>query len=262
VDRLAAVVLAAGRGTRLRPLTLFLPKALCPVHNRPLLDLALERVSSVTSSAAVNAHHHRGRVESHVAGRAHVSVEERRPLGTAGAIGRLRGWIDGRDVLVHNVDAWHGAGLELDRVVAGWDRERTRLLVVDDEARGDFGRWRYAGIGLLPWAVVRDLPDGPAGLYEVSWARLAAEDRLDLVASAAPFVACDSPAEYLEANLAASGGVPVVARDAVVEGQVSRAVVWPGGRVPADEHLADAIRIGTSVTVTPPPPARTLSSDG
>ena len=41
----AAVILAAGEGRRLRPLTDRLPKALCPVGNTALLDLALERVA-------------------------------------------------------------------------------------------------------------------------------------------------------------------------------------------------------------------------
>ena len=41
-DSLAAVVLAAGAGTRLAPLTSVRPKALCPVGDRPLLDAALD----------------------------------------------------------------------------------------------------------------------------------------------------------------------------------------------------------------------------
>ena len=44
MDGIVGVVLAAGRGTRLRPLTRLRPKALCPVGNVPLVDLALERV--------------------------------------------------------------------------------------------------------------------------------------------------------------------------------------------------------------------------
>ena len=45
-DSLAAVVLAAGAGTRLRPLTRLRPKALCPVGDRPLVDHALDRVGA------------------------------------------------------------------------------------------------------------------------------------------------------------------------------------------------------------------------
>jgi NDP-sugar pyrophosphorylase family protein len=47
VEDLAGVVLAAGLGTRFRPLTGLLPKALCPVANVPLVDLALERPRAV-----------------------------------------------------------------------------------------------------------------------------------------------------------------------------------------------------------------------
>src|SRR5688500_13503964 len=101
-DSVAGVVLAAGAGTRLRPLTLFRPKALCPVNNVPLVDLAVGRVQAATPSVAVNVHHGRGQLERHLAGRVHLSVEEEEPLGTAGALGRLREWIDGRPVLVHN----------------------------------------------------------------------------------------------------------------------------------------------------------------
>jgi MurNAc alpha-1-phosphate uridylyltransferase len=53
MTELCAIVLAAGAGTRLRPLTLLRPKALCPVGNRPLLDRALELVASVGLAAAL-----------------------------------------------------------------------------------------------------------------------------------------------------------------------------------------------------------------
>ena len=56
---LAALVLAAGAGTRLRPLTLLRPKPLCPVVDTTLLDLALDRVAPHVppGAVAVNAHH-------------------------------------------------------------------------------------------------------------------------------------------------------------------------------------------------------------
>ena len=44
-DSVAGVVLAAGHGRRLRPLTRSAPKALCPVGNVPLVDLAMERLA-------------------------------------------------------------------------------------------------------------------------------------------------------------------------------------------------------------------------
>ena len=63
-DELAAVVLAAGAGTRLRPLTDILPKALCPVDNVALVDLAIDRVRPLTQRIAVNVHHGRTLLEA------------------------------------------------------------------------------------------------------------------------------------------------------------------------------------------------------
>ena len=76
VSELAAVVLAAGAGTRLRPLTWLRPKALCPVENVPLVDLAVGWARTVTGAVAVNIHHGRAALESHLVGRVHLSIEE------------------------------------------------------------------------------------------------------------------------------------------------------------------------------------------
>src|SRR5438105_1910026 len=98
-DSLAAIVLGAGAGTRLRPLTRVRPKVLCPVGNVPLLDVNLARVRAVVGDGpdrvAVNAHHHADAVVAHVGDRAHVSVEPGEALGTAGGVARLRPWLDG-----------------------------------------------------------------------------------------------------------------------------------------------------------------------
>jgi len=246
-DRLAAVVLAAGAGTRLRPLTDILPKALCPVGNAALVDLAIERVRPLTPRIAVNVHHGRALLEAHLAGRVHLSVEEPDVLGTAGALGQLRDWIDGRATVVVNADAWHG--IDLSVLVEGWDGERVRLLVVDDPARGDFGPWRHCGASIMPWSEVRRLPAAFGGLYEACWGPRWAEGRLELVAGAGPFFDCGTPADYLAANLAASGGTSVVGEGARVEGELVRSVVWPGGVVHRGERLVECIRVGENLTV-------------
>ena len=104
-----AMLLAAGRGERLRPLTDTRPKALLPVDGVPLVDLAIERLRPHVAEVAVNAHYLHDQLERHLAGRdVHVSVEQPVALGTAGALGALRDWIAGRDVLVTNADAWYG----------------------------------------------------------------------------------------------------------------------------------------------------------
>ena len=242
----AGVVLAAGAGTRLRPLTRLRPKALCPVGDVPLVDLAIGRVRAVTGAVAVNVHHGRAALEAHLDGRVHVSVEDDEALGTAGALGRLREWIDGRPTVVVNGDAWTEAALA--PLLDGWDGERVRVLTVGGADVSP--TMRVAG-ALLPWADVRGLAPVPTGLWEVSWAPAAAAGRVEAVpvAPGTPFVDCGTPAAYLAANLAASGGESVVGAGAVVDGTVERSVVWPGAVVRRGERLVDAIRAGDRLTV-------------
>ena len=245
-DDLAAVVLAAGLGTRLRPLTTLRPKALCPVANEPLADAAIRRCRTVTDAIAVNAHALADQIVEHYAdGRVHVSVERDEALGTAGAIGRLRGWIDGRAVLVHNADAWHEADIA-PALVDGWDGERMRLLVVPRPPKADFGPNLYAGVCLLPWHDIATLDDQPSGLYEVLWRQAAARNALDLVVHDGAWFDCGTPASYLAANLHASGGHSVIAADANVapDASITRSVVWPGAVVSAGEALHEVIRAG------------------
>jgi NDP-sugar pyrophosphorylase family protein len=248
-DRLCGVALAAGSGDRLRPLTLRRPKPLCPVDNEPLLDHALGRLAGLTSDLAVNLHHGRAAIAEHLDGTTvHLSVEEDEALGTAGALGQLRPWIDGRAVAVVNADTWCPGSLG--PVLDGWDGERVRLLVVGAEAGDRRLRPRSALAGaLLPWTEVAPLEPVPSGLYEVSWGRLAAEDRIDVLPWPGPCVDCGTPARYLAANMAASGGISVIGKGAVVEGSVERSVIWDGVEVRPSEHLVDAIKAANDLTV-------------
>ncbi len=262
------MVLAAGEGTRLRPLTYRRPKPLCPVGNEALLDLGIARVARATGAVAVNVHHGRAAIEAHLARRpegappVHLSVEEERALGTAGALGHLREWIDGRPVLVTNADAW--CRPDLAAFVAGWDGERVRVLV-HGEAR--FESRTSVLACLLPWSVVAPLAPEPTGLYETAWGPARREGRLEAVGDPGPFVDCGTPAAYLRANLLAaaerpdglvvdpSATVTGTCRDAVVGagaeivGEVEESVVWPGARVEAGERLWQAIRVDSTMTV-------------
>lgn len=193
---LCGVVLAAGRGERLRPLTDEMPKPLLQVGGRTLLDAALDRLAMAVPvtprSAAVNAHWLAEQIVAHAGDGVHVSVESPVALGTAGAVGELRAWIDGRDALITNGDVYYGAPVDVAGFVAGWDRVRPRLLVVRDGQRPDFGgEWRFAGLSLLPWSVAATLPAEPAGLYEVVWSRMP----VDLVPTEVTYVDCGTPAE-------------------------------------------------------------------
>ena len=238
--RVCGVALAAGAGLRLRPLTRLRPKPLCPVGGRALVDLAIDRLRTVTDDVAVNVHHDREAIEAHVAGRAHVSVEEGEALGTAGALGHLRDWVAGRGVVVLNADTWCPGGLG--SLVDGWDGERLRLALAggDDRLRPTS---RIAA-ALMPWDEVKQLEPVPTGLYEVSWRRAAAEGRIDVVGWDGPCLDCGTPARYLHANMTATGGAPAIEDGAdVADGAVvERSVVWAGARVYAGEVLTDAIR--------------------
>jgi MurNAc alpha-1-phosphate uridylyltransferase len=265
---LCAVVLAAGEGQRLRPLTDALPKALCPVGNVPLLDLALARVAgfglSGPADVAVNASYLGDQVVAHTGDRAHLSVEPDHPLGTSGGVGNLRDWIGGRGVLVSNADAYLAGG-DPRVLLDGWDGETVRLLgqPVDDTTRaGLFSGHRFVGFSLLPWRRVRDLGTAPAELVHTVWRPAEAAGELEVVAFDGVFFDTGTPRDYLTANLHAAGGGNLVAgtvtgrcvrsvvgSGAVVAGAVTDSVVWPGAVVAAGERLDHVIRAGRQLTV-------------
>ncbi|MEU0547954.1 sugar phosphate nucleotidyltransferase [Micromonospora sp. NPDC005979] len=271
-----AVVLAAGEGTRLRPLTERVPKALCPVGNVPLLDRALDRLAGLglrsPARVAVNACYLADQVVAHVGDRAHLSVEPGDPLGTAGGVANLRDWIDGRPVLVGNADAYladpaTAPGPDVAALLDGWDRDSVRLLgqpAADPYAPGTFAGHCFTGFSLLPWRLVRDLPVVMSDLVRAVWRPAEAAGALDVVPYAGTFYDTGTPADYLAANLhAAAGGVlvdgsatvtgscveSVVGADARVGGDVRRSVIWPGATVRDGERLRDAIRFGDDGTV-------------
>ncbi|MEU1685035.1 sugar phosphate nucleotidyltransferase [Micromonospora sp. NPDC005707] len=271
-----AVVLAAGEGTRLRPLTAHRPKALCPVGNVPLLDRALDRLAGLgltgPDRVAVNACYLGGQVVTHVGARAHLSVEPGDPLGTAGGLGNLRDWIAGRGVLVGNADAYltdpdAPPGPDVAALLDGWDGRSVRLLgqpADDPAAPGTFDGHRFVGFSLLPWRLVRELPPTFGDLVRAVWRPAEAVGALTVVPYPGTFYDTGTPADYLAANLHAAGpgGLvdpsatvdgrvtrSVVGAGAVVRGTVDRSVVWPGATVAAGERLSRVIRAGADLTV-------------
>ena len=227
----------------MHPLTLERPKVLCPLAGHTLIDHALDRLRLVDADPAVNVHESQPALDEHVAGRATVSVERGARLGTAGAVGALRHWIDGRALLVVNGDTWCPGGTP--ELLEGWDGERIRILVAGSEPLGPSSR--VAG-ALMAWDDVRSLESVPSGLWEVLWRDAHARGRVETLHHRGPFVDCAGPAEYLEANLVAAGG-SVVGPGAEVSGTIEDCVVWPGARVHAGEHLDRAIRTDGGRTV-------------
>lgn len=104
-----AVLLAAGKGTRLRPLTLKTPKCLVPVLGRPLLGYWLDTlVNGGISPILVNLHYLRGQVEDYIATSPHRSavhvVHEENLLGTGGTLLRNRGFFRGEPIMLIHAD--------------------------------------------------------------------------------------------------------------------------------------------------------------
>ena len=110
LDGVCGFVLAAGFGTRLRPLTDSRPKPMIPFFGVPLLDLALFRLRSAgIRDLAVNAHYLSESIVSGIedspwgAG-VHVSVEKPAILGRGGAYIPLRPWFGARTIIAYNGD--------------------------------------------------------------------------------------------------------------------------------------------------------------
>jgi mannose-1-phosphate guanylyltransferase len=100
-----AFLLAAGLGTRLRPITDSTPKCLLPVGGRPMLDIWLDALAKAgVSDVLLNAHHLADQVEEHVAARVgaptvHLVVEPEL-LGSAGTLRANRDFVIGEDMFL------------------------------------------------------------------------------------------------------------------------------------------------------------------
>lgn len=178
-----AVVLAAGLGTRLRPLTLVQPKPLLPIWGVPMLERILSMLESWgVSEIAVNAHWQAEKVRAYVAsrkGRAKITLaEEPEILGTGGVINPLKYWLGtdpfwliNGDIVIEDldprpiVDAFEASG----RFAGCWlsDTQGPRTVEADPEGHvcnwksdvaGDFGTYTYCGCALLTTAVAEYLP--------------------------------------------------------------------------------------------------------
>ena len=185
-----AVVLAAGFGTRLRPLTLVQPKPLLPVWGVPMLERILRMLENWgVEEIAINAHWQAEKVRRFALsrnGRAKVTVaEEPEILGTGGALNPLRGfigdgpfWLVNGDIVVEGLDpqpiadAFERGG----DFASCWlsDTHGPRTVEADMEGRvcnwksdvpGDNGTFTYCGCALLSRQVLDYLP--PSGFSTI-----------------------------------------------------------------------------------------------
>lgn len=147
-----AMIFAAGLGTRLKPLTDTMPKALVKVGGRPLLDIVARRlINSGVDSLVINAHHFASQIIRHVedAGgygvEVNIPVEEDVLLETGGGILNARKYLEGCGCfLVHNVDILTDLDLrefagkmrpDALATLAVSPRKTSRYLLFDDRMR-------------------------------------------------------------------------------------------------------------------------------
>ena len=190
-----AMVLAAGVGTRMRPLTDTLPKPLVKVAGRALLDHVLDRLADAgVEAAVVNVHHMADQIEDHLKGRTRprieISDERGELLDTGGGVVKALPRLGAAPFLHMNSDTlWiEGVTPNLPRLAAGFDPARMDILLllasttasIGYEGRGDFvmapdGRlsrraerqvapFVYAGAAMLSPALFRDAPAGAFSL--------------------------------------------------------------------------------------------------
>src|SRR2546425_13299746 len=127
-----AMVLAAGLGTRMRPLTDDRPKALVEVAGKPLIDHMLDRLADVgVERAVVNVHYFADRLEAHVRARGgppEILISDERPaaLETGGGVKHALPLLGPDPIWVANIDSvWieHDASA-LAAVANAWDPDR------------------------------------------------------------------------------------------------------------------------------------------
>lgn len=121
------MVLAAGLGTRMRPLTDRVPKPLVMLDGRPLLGHVLDRLADAgVKRAVVNVHHLADQIEAYLAARSApeiiVSDEREAVLETGGGVKKALPYFGGRPFLVHNSNSvWsEGAGSNLRLLMDAW----------------------------------------------------------------------------------------------------------------------------------------------
>jgi MurNAc alpha-1-phosphate uridylyltransferase len=207
-----AMVLAAGLGTRMRPLTNDRPKALVEIHGKALIDHMLDRLSAAgVETAVVNVHAFADRLEAHLNDRnakglsPRIVISDERPeaLETGGGLKHARPLLGEGPVWVANIDSvWIETGVPaLDAMAAAWDPTRMDVLLmlaptatslgfhdsgdvflegdgtIRFKAAGETGPLVYVGVHICDPRIAADGPEGPFSLTPI-WRGLAADRRV------------------------------------------------------------------------------------
>lgn len=207
-----AMVLAAGLGTRMRPLTNDRPKALVEVGGKALIDHMLDRLAEAgVTRAVVNVHAFADLLEAHLAKRTHgpaivISDERSEPLETGGGIKKAAALLGDDPIFVVNIDSvWIEDGkpalpcleqtFDPDRMdicqlvakregVIGYDRAGDFFIDADGcvTMRGQAASAPYVQIGahITKPRLVYDWPGATFGLFDL-WVETAKRRRMHAV---------------------------------------------------------------------------------
>jgi len=152
-----AMVLAGGLGTRMKPLTDTLPKALVPVAGRPLIDHTLDRLAEAgVERAVVNVHHFADQVEDHLARRTmpKVTISDEREglLDSGGGIAKALPLLGPDPFYVANIDiVWEeGAHPALLTLAEAWDPARMDICILLAPRERTYGYERPEGFVRAP----------------------------------------------------------------------------------------------------------------
>ncbi len=204
----AAMVLGAGLGTRMRPLTDLVPKPLVRVKGLPLIDHVLDRIAEAgIGKAVVNTHYMADKLTAHLAKRTspRIAISDERDalLDTGGGVVRALPKLGAGPFLVHNADStWiEGIGCNIERLCDAWDDERMDFLLlvalasnsVGYDGRGDFqmmsdghmvrrreremAPFAFTGVSIAHPRAFKDAPKGAFSL-NVLWSRAIEQRRL------------------------------------------------------------------------------------
>ena len=203
-----AMIMAAGLGKRMRPLTATKPKPLIEVAGKALLDHVLDHLHAAgVKKVVVNVHYLADSVEAHLATRMHglevvISDERELLMETGGGLIQAADLIDADPFLAVNSDNFwvDGPADALKLLASHWDDARMDALLLlvplararNHRGMGDFhmdrqGRLRrrdksrvapfvFTGIQILSKRLLRDAPEGPFST-NILWNRAIEEGR-------------------------------------------------------------------------------------
>lgn len=192
------MILAAGFGTRLKPLTDSVPKALIKIDGKPMIKIVLEKLIEYgIKEVVINTHHHAEQMENYFKGndfgiKVHLLFEDV-ILGTGGGIKNARVYLESSDdFLVHNVDVisdldlydfykYHIANSSL-ATLALKKRDTSKPLIIDEnmfivgrkngadlitytEAKGNISEIGFCGIHIISSKIFSHFSE--EGFYDI-----------------------------------------------------------------------------------------------